>query len=94
MTTVAVCIVQRDIGDTANVFISHIHEDDEHLARIKKLLAARGFNIRDASINTAKPNKAKDEGYIKYDILAPRIRWAGVVVVLVSPETKTSAYVQ
>lgn len=82
------------MGGTANVFISHIHEDDEHLARVKRLLAARGFNIRDASINTTKPNQAKDEDYIKYDILAPRIRWAGVVVVLISPETKNSTYVQ
>lgn len=82
------------MGDAANVFISHLHEDDAYLARVKKLLASRGFEIRDSSINETRPNNASSEEYIKYDILAPRIRWAGTVVVLVSPETKDSTYVQ
>jgi antiphage defense system Thoeris ThsB-like protein len=82
------------MGDTANVFISHIHEDDQYLARMKNLLARRGFDIRDSSINETRPNEAKSHEYIKYEILAPRIRWAGTVVVLISPETKDSAYVQ
>jgi hypothetical protein len=79
--------------DSANVFISHLHEDDEYLGRLKKLLADRRFDIRDSSINETRPNRAKDEDYIKNDILAPRIRWAGTVVVLISPETKDSDYV-
>lgn len=82
------------MGDTANVFISHIHEDDAYLARIKKLLANRGFSIRDSSINETRPNNATSEEYIKHGILAPRIRWAGTVVVLVSPHTCDSKYVQ
>lgn len=82
------------MSDSANVFISHIHEDDAYLARMKKLLADRDFNIRDSSINETRPNKAKSEEYIKYDILAPRIGWAGTVVVLISPDTCDSDYVQ
>ncbi len=82
------------MSDSANVFISHIHEDDAYLARMKKLLADRKFNIRDSSINETRPNRAKSEEYIKYDILAPRIRWAGTVVVLISPDTCKSEYVQ
>jgi MTH538 TIR-like domain (DUF1863) len=79
--------------NSANVFISHIHEDDEYLARMKKLLAKRGFALRDSSINETRPNRARDENYIKKEILAPRIRWAGSVVVLISPDTKDSKYV-
>jgi hypothetical protein len=80
--------------DRANVFISHIHEDDEYLGRLKKLLANRGFDIRDSSINETRPNRAKSEDYIKSEILAPRIRWAGTMIVLISPETKNSPYVE
>lgn len=82
------------MSDGANVFISHIHEDDSYLDRMKKLLAKRDFNIRDSSINETRPNAAKNEEYIKHQILAPRIRWAGTVVVLISPGTKDSAFVQ
>ncbi len=82
------------MSDSANVFISHIHEDDSYLDRMKKLLAKRQFNIRDSSINEARPNKAKSEEYIKSKILAPRIRWAGTVVVLISRETMDSTYVR
>lgn len=82
------------MSDTANVFISHIHEDDAHIAKLKAVLSKRGFDIRDSSINESRPNRAKSEEYIKGQILAPKIRWAGTVVVLVSPETKDSSYVQ
>jgi len=78
----------------ANVFVSHIHEDDEHIGRMKDLLSSRGFDIRDSSINKDRPNRAKSEEYIKGEILAPRIRWAGTMVVLISPDTKDSRYVE
>ena len=80
--------------ETTNVFISHIHEDDRHLVAMKKLLADRGLDIRDSSVNASGPNDAKDEDYIKQSILAPKIRWAGTFVVLISPDTKDSSYVQ
>lgn len=80
-------------SETKNVFISHVHEDDAVLPELKNLLAARGYEIRDASIDSSKPNNAQSEDYIKSEILAPRIQWAGVVIVLISPETHTSHYV-
>jgi hypothetical protein len=82
------------LSDNANVFVSHIHEDDRHIAAMKKLLADRGLNVKDSSINASRPNNAKDEDYIKHGILAPKIQWAGTFIALVSPETKDSAYVQ
>jgi hypothetical protein len=76
-----------------NVFVSHIHEDDADLTRLKDLLGDRGVAIRDSSINSLRPNQAQNEDYIKSQILAPNIRWAGTFVVLISPETKNSAWV-
>ena len=79
--------------DIRNVFISHIHEDDEGLPRLKNLVARHGMTCRDGSITTGKFNSATNEGYIKYEILAPRIKWASVLVVYISPETKNSDFV-
>ena len=80
-------------GNTKNVFISHIHEDDAGLGKLKKLLNANGMTIRDYSINSDNPNNAHSEQYIKSQVLAPRIQQCSTVVVYVSPETKHSDYV-
>lgn len=79
--------------DTRNAFISHIHEDDEGLDRLKSLLGDHGLTIRDSSITSDKPNNAKSLDYIKSEILAPATKWAGVMIVYVSPGTKDSEYV-
>ena len=79
--------------DTKNVFISHIHEDDAGLGKLKDLLAKNGLTIRDSSINSSNPNNAKNPDYIKSSILAPQIDWAGTLVVYVSHNTKDSEWV-
>ena len=79
--------------DIRNIFVSHIHEDDKGLDQFKGLLAKHGMQIRDSSITADKPNSAKNPDYIKTGILAPQIRWAGVLVVYVSPDTKHSPWV-
>lgn len=76
-----------------NIFISHIHEDDEHVDKLKEVLADQGVVVRNGSITSDKFNDAQNENYIKNEILAPRIDWASVLVVLVSEETKDSAFV-
>lgn len=81
------------MSDIFNVFVSHLHEDDARIGDLKDLVDNRGLTIRDSSINAERPNKAKDPDYIKHQILAPRIDWAGTMVVLISPETKDSEYV-
>lgn len=75
-----------------NVFISHRHEDDALVGQLKDLLRRNGAEVRDSSVTTATPNRAKAESYIKA-ILADRIQWAGKVVVIISPETKKSEWV-
>lgn len=76
-----------------NVFISHVHADDAGLTKLKSLLDKNGLVIRDSSINSSNPNKAKDPDYIKSSILAPQIDWAGTLLVYVSPATRDSEWV-
>ncbi len=81
------------VEQTKRVFISHIHEDDVGLGKVKDLLSNHGVNIRDSSINSSNPNEAKSPDYIKSEILAPKIKWAGALIVYVTPGTKNSEWV-
>ena len=76
-----------------NVFISHIHEDDDGIGQVKSLAGRHGMIVRNGSVTSDRPNSAKAENYIKYQILAPRIDWASVLVVYISPETRHSWWV-
>jgi hypothetical protein len=76
-----------------NIFISHVHSDDEAVFQLQDLLDKRGYQVRNSSIDSSNPNNAKDPDYIKTGILAPRIQWAGTMVTLISPETHTSDWV-
>ena len=80
------------MGDQHNVFVSHRHEDDALVGRLKNLLRQHSCDVRDSSVTSDNPNDAKSEGYIK-SILADRIRWAGKIVVIVSPQTKNHEWV-
>jgi hypothetical protein len=80
------------MSDQHNVFISHRHEDDALVAQLKDLVKKLGANVRDSSVTSETPNKAKDPDYIK-SLLAERIQWAGKVVVLVSPDTQNHPWV-
>jgi hypothetical protein len=80
-------------NDLKNVFISHIHENDHRLEPLKGLLADNGLTARDSSVTGDKPNRARDPDYIMNEILAPRIDWAGTVIVLITPDTKDHIWV-
>lgn len=79
--------------DVKNAFISHIHEDDAGLEKLKELISRNGLTVRDYSITRDKPNNAKSEEYIKYSVLAPQIDQCSVLIVYITPDTKDSAYV-
>lgn len=81
------------MADTKNVFISHVHEDDALLPKLKDLIGNSGMEVRDGSISSDKPNDAQSEDYIKREILAPRIQWASTLVVLISHDTADSWWV-
>lgn len=53
----------------------------------KNLLEGRGVEVRDASITSDDPNDATSEAYIRSEILAPGIQWAGKIVVIITPDT-------
>lgn len=77
------------------VFVSHIHEDDEHIGNLRRLLKDHGHEFKVSAVDSSNPNNAKNEQYIKSEILAPKIDWAsgGAMVVLISPQTKNSTWV-
>jgi hypothetical protein len=79
-------------NEMKNVFISHIHEDDDGLRDLKDIAKDNGLDVRDFSITSEKPNRAKSPEYIKQK-LADQINWASTVVVYVSPDTKGSEWV-
>jgi Thoeris protein ThsB, TIR-like domain len=81
------------MSDTKNIFISHVHEDDDLLPKLKDLISKAGMEVRDGSINSDKPNVAQDEDYIKREVLAPRIQWASTLVVLITHDTAQSDWV-
>ncbi len=81
------------MSKTKNIFISHVHEDDDLLPKLKDLISRAGMEVRDGSINSDKPNDAKNEEYIKQKILAPRIQWASTLVVLITHDTADSWWV-
>ena len=76
-----------------NVFVSHIHEDDEKVAKLKENLKAKGYEIRDYSVTKDNPNNAHNDDYIKNEILKPRLDASSVLAVIVTPETKDSKWV-
>lgn len=81
------------MSDKKNIFISHVHEDDALLPRLKDLISKAGMDVRDGSINSSKPNAASNDEYIMREIIAPRIRWASTLVVLISDDTARSDWV-
>ncbi len=81
------------MADKKNIFISHVHEDDDLLPKLKDLVSKNNMEVRDGSINSDKPNDAQNEEYIKRKILAPRIKWASTLVVLITHDTADSWWV-
>ncbi|WP_338667331.1 TIR domain-containing protein [Pseudodesulfovibrio methanolicus] len=74
------------------VFISHHGKDDEHIGKLKDLLGDKGYTLKNSSIDSTKPNDAKNTDYIK-SMLRPRINWAGAMIVLIGPGTAKRDFV-
>ena len=81
------------MSDKKNIFISHVHEDDDLLPKLKNLISNAGMDVRDGSINSNKPNNANNVEYIKEKYLKPHIDWASTLVVLITHETAQSDWV-
>ena len=74
-----------------NVFVSHYHEDEENIRKMKDLLGD-DYSIRNYSVTSDKYNNAQSEDYIK-DLLRPLIKEAGTFICLIGPETHGSKWV-
>jgi len=81
------------MSDNKNIFISHVHEDDALLPKLRALISMAGMDVRDGSINSGTPNNATDPGYIKEKYLKPHIDWASTLVVLITHDTAQSDWV-
>ncbi len=56
-------------------------------------MSGHNVTVRDASITTDDPNSATNEDYIKSQILAPGIQWAGKILTIITPDTKNHPWV-
>lgn len=80
--------------EVKNIFVSHQHNDADKIEALKNLIGKHGIEMRDSSIYEDKlKNNAKNEQYIKYELIKPQMKWAGTVVVLIGKETADSEYV-
>lgn len=77
---------------TKNVFISHHSKDEENIGKLKSLLSKQGYQIKNSSIDSSKPNKAKSENYIRR-LLRMRIHWAGTFICLIGSNTHNRDWV-
>lgn len=77
-----------------NIFVSHQHNDADKIEAFKNLIGNHGINMKDSSIYENKlKNNAKNEQYIKQELIKPQMKWAGTVVVLIGKDTAKSDYV-
>jgi hypothetical protein len=75
-----------------NVFVSHYHEDEENIKKLKSLLSDE-YSIKNYSVTTDKYNDAENEDYIQYEYLKPLINQSSVLICLIGPETHDSKWV-
>lgn len=74
-----------------NVFVSHYHEDEESIRKLKELLGDT-CQLRNYSVTSEKFNNAQNDEYIK-SLLRPLIKAAGTFICLIGEKTKDSDWV-
>ena len=77
--------------DTINVFVSHYHEDEQHIKDLKALMGDK-YDMRNSSVTSEKFNRASNPDYIK-SLLRPLISWAGIFICLIGDKTHDSEWV-
>jgi len=81
-----------------NVFISHHHKDDASVDGLTKMLAGKGYHLRNSSVRIRPGNqdridkKQVSDNTIKR-LLRMKMRWAGQLIVVVGKETSTRPWV-
>lgn len=77
--------------DLINVFVSHYHEDEDNIKRMKDLLGD-DYSIRNYSVTSEKYNNANNKEYIQ-SLLRPLINQASTFICLIGPNTHDSEWV-
>ena len=76
--------------DKKNVFISHIHEDDAGLIKLKDLLKKHGMEIRDSPSTPQRKTTQSRPTTSSLEFSRPQINWASTLLVYITPHTKGS----
>lgn len=76
-----------------NIFVAHCGEHEDLIEDFKRKMEGKGYFFKDSSLTSENPNDAKNEDYIKNEIIRPKMEWAGTVIVLVGKETSKSDWV-
>ncbi|MEX0779190.1 MAG: TIR domain-containing protein [Balneolales bacterium] len=77
---------------TKNVFISHHRKDEDQIEKLKTLLAPKGYQLKNSSIDTSKRGKATSKDAIRR-LLRMRISWSGTFICLVGTQTAERSWV-
>lgn len=76
------------------IFVPHVHEDDEHVDKLREFLNRGGREADVSAIDSSSPNQANDPDYITRRYIRPKVEWCEAIVVLISPNTQGSDWVQ
>lgn len=76
------------------IFVPHVHEDDEHVDKLREFLNRGGREADVSAIDSSSPNQANDPDYITREYIRPKVEWCEAIVVLISPNTQGSDWVQ
>jgi len=75
------------------IFVPHIHEDDDHVDGLRQFLNRSGRETDVSAIDSSSPNNANDPDYIMSRYIRPKVVWCEAIVVLISPATQGSDWV-
>jgi hypothetical protein len=75
------------------IFVPHVHEDDEHVDQLRQFLNRNGREADVSAIDSSSPNNANDPDYITARYIRPKVEWCEAIVVLISPATQGSDWV-
>ncbi len=75
------------------IFVPHIHEDDEYVGELRDMLNRHGREADVSAIDSSSPNNANDPHYIMSRYIRPKVEWCEAIVVLISPDTRGSDWV-
>lgn len=78
-------------NEIKNVFVSHYHEDEQHIEKLKSLLGD-SYKLRNYSVTSEKFNDAHNDDYIK-SLLRSLISHAGTFICLIGEHTHESDWV-